>query len=435
MKISSAAAAFLLAASSLCRAGDEPPDLSLHFQATYIAQHKPSFSAPYTGPNSLTTETATSYSFTTTLFVGGRLWRGNEWYANLEGVQGVPFSNMTGLGGFPNGELQKTAGPVLTWYRARLFAKQTFGFGGGEETIEDEKNQLAGKVDRRRLVLVAGNLAVTDLFDNNRYAHDPRTDFFNWAVMDSGAYDYAADARGYSWGVAAEWHDVGWTVRAGRFLVPKESNGLALDTRILEHYGDQFEFEKPLSIAGQGGIVRALLFHNVAVMGKFADAIALGRDLGQAPDLGAVRRRNSKWGAVVNVEQSLGADAGAFARASWNDGHTEAYSFTEIDRSLAFGASVKGRGWRRDRDEIGVAFVQNGLSREHRDYLAAGGLGFFLGDGRLDYRPERIGELYYSVGLGKRLQVSLDAQHVIDPGYNADRGPVNFFGVRAHFEL
>ena len=435
LRASSAAAAFLLAASSISRAADEPPETSFHFQATYIAQHKPSFSAAYTGPNSLTTETATAYTFTTTFFMAGRLWQGGEWYANLEGVQGVPFSNLTGLGGFPNGELQKTVGSALTWYRARLFARQTFGFGGGTETIEEEKNQLAVEVDRRRLVLIAGNLAATDLFDNNRYAHDPRTDFFNWAVMDSGAYDYAADARGYSWGVAAEWHDVDWAFRAGRFLVPKESNGLALDTRILEHYGDQFEFEKRVLVAGREGTVRVLLFHNVAIMGKFGDAIALGRRLGQPPDLTQVRRRNSKWGGAVNLEQSLGTNVGAFARLSWNDGRTEAYSFTEIDRSVALGGSIKGQAWGRDGDEVGVAFLQNGLSPAHREYLAAGGSGFFLGDGRLSYQPERISEVYYSVGLGKLLNVSLDAQHVAHPGYNSDRGPVNFYGVRAHFEF
>ena len=418
-----------------CLADERSDDWSVHGQATYIAERKPSFDAAYSGPNSLGAAAARSYSFTTTLLAGARLWQGAEAFANLEGVQGIPFSNLTGVGGFTNGELQKTAGPSLKWYRARLFARQTFGFGGGTETVEEDKNQLRGEADRRRLVITAGNLAVTDLFDNNRFAHDPRTDFFNWSIMDSGAYDYAADARGYSWGIAAEWHDVDWVLRAGRFLVPKESNGLALDTRILEHYGDQLELEKPVSIGGRDGRVRVLAFHNVAVMGRFRDAIALGEQLGQAPDLARVRRKTDKWGAALNVEQEVARDVGVFARLSANNGETETYSFTEIDRSLALGASLKGKRWGRDDDEIGLAFVRNGLSLAHRDYLAAGGLGFFLGDGRLNYRAEQIVEAYYNVGVAKWFTLGFDVQRIANPGYNADRGPAGFYGMRLHAEF
>lgn len=428
-------ASLALVLSVHCLAEERSEDWSLHGQATYVAEHKPSFDAPYSGPNSLGPEAARSYSFTTTLLLGRRLWKGGEGYANLEGVQGVPFSNLTGLGGFTNGELQKTAGPSLRWYRARLFVRQTFGFGGGTETIGDDKNQFSGEVDRRRLVITAGNLAVTDVFDNNRFAHDPRTDFFNWAVMDSGAYDYAADARGYSWGAVAEWHDPDWVLRAGRFLVPKESNGLALDRRILEHYGDQLELEKPIAIAGRDGRVRVLAFRNVATMGRYSDAVLLGQQTGQPPDLSLVRRKAAKWGAALNLEQEVGPDVGVFARLSRNNGETETYSFTEIDRSLALGGSLKGKRWNRDKDEIGLAFVLNGLSSAHREYLAAGGLGFFLGDGRLNYRTEQIAEAYYNLGVAKWFTVGLDIQRVANPGYNADRGPVDFYGFRVHAEF
>ena len=426
-----AAAACVTAA----RGEDAAEQWSLHGQATYGWQHQPSFEAPYTGPHSLQPEAAYGYSFTTTLFGGARLWRGGEGYANLEGVQGVPFSNMTGLGGFPNGELQKTAGPQLKGYRARLFVRQTFGFGGGTERLDADANQLGGEADRRRLVITAGNFAVSDLFDTNRYSHDPRTDFFNWSLMDSGAYDFAADARGYTWGAAIEWRDLGWAVRAGRFMQPQEPNGLPLDTRILEHHGDQLEFEKPVAIGEHAGIFRVLAFRNVAIMGRYRDALALAQATGATPDLALVRRREAKWGGVLNVEQEVARDLGVFLRASWNDGGTETYAFTEIDRSVALGTAIDGVPWRRPADRLGLAFVSNEISGAHRDYLAAGGLGFFLGDGRLDYRPEQVFEGFYRMALGAHAAITGDVQHIRNPGYNADRGPVLFYGLRVHAEF
>src|SRR6185312_3610980 len=231
---------------------DAPPeDWSLHGQATWITQKKPAFDAAYSGPHSLAPEAEHAYSFTTTLFAGARVWRGGEAYVNLEAIQGLPFSNQTGLGGFPNAELQKAAGSEVNWYRARLFLRQTFGFGGGEESIEADANQLRQAVDKRRLVITAGQMAVGDVFDDNRYSHDPRTDFQNGALVSSGAYDYASDSRGYTWGVVAEWHDVDWAIRAARFLQPKEPNGLELDTAIGTHYGDQVELEHALAAGGR----------------------------------------------------------------------------------------------------------------------------------------------------------------------------------------
>lgn len=430
-----AAIVALLCLSPCCMADDDSKPWSFHAQATYIAQEKPSFHAAYTGPNSLIPQHEESYSFSTTLYGGARLWSGAEGYVNIEGVQGVPFSGMAGLGGFTNGELQKTAGPTLTWYRARLFVRQSFGFGGGSEKVDDAANQLGGTFDRRRLVITAGNVAIPDLFDTNRHAHDPRTDFANWALIDSGAYDYAADARGYTWGIAAEWHDLGWTLRAGRFAQPRQSNGLPLDPNIGTHYGDQVELELPTSALGRDGKVRLLAFRNVAIMGRYRDALALGAQLGQPPDIALVRRRNQKYGGAVNIEQSLASGIGAFGRASWNNGQTETYAFTEIDRSVAAGVASEGRFWGRPADEAGLAVVRNELSPAHRDYLAAGGLGFFLGDGRLRYQAEQVAELYYNVTPLKQLLLTFDAQRIRNPGYNADRGPANFYGVRVHFEF
>ncbi len=430
-----ALAAALVAIARCAWADEEPEDWSVHGQATWIAQKKPAFDAAYSGPHSLVPDAEHAYSFTTTLFAGARVWRGGEAYVNLEGIQGRPFSNQTGLGGFPNAELQKAAGDVLNWYRARLFLRQSFGFGGGEEAIEADANQLRQAVDRRRLVITAGQMAVGDLFDDNRYSHDPRTDFQNGALASSGAFDYASDSRGYTWGVVAEWRDAGWAVRAGRFLQPKEPNGLELDTAAGTHYGDQVELEQALAIAGRPGRARLLVFHNVAIMGRFRDALDLAAQTGQPPDVSLVRRRNEKWGVAANLEQEVADDVGVFARASWNPGATEVYAFAEIDRSVALGTVVGGGRWGRKDDQLGVAFVANGLSAAHRDYLAAGGLGFFLGDGRLAYGPERTFEARYGVALGGHFVVGADYQRIVHPGYNRDRGPANFYGVRLHAEF
>ncbi|HXZ47884.1 MAG TPA: carbohydrate porin [Usitatibacter sp.] len=428
-------AVLCLASSQPCRADEPQEDLSLHAQATYVPQYKPSFPALYTGPHSLGPEAAHAYSFSTTLFAGARLGPDLEGYADLEGTQGFPFSNQTGLGGFSNGELAKTAGTEIKWYRARLFVRGTFGYGGGGETIPADQNQLAGTVDRRRLVVTAGNLSIADVFDDNAYAHDPREDFLNSAVISSGAYDYAADTRGYTWGIVAEWHEPEWSLRAARFAEPEEPNGQTLDSRMFQHYGDQVELERSLAMRGREGKLRVLAFRNVAVMGRYRDALHLGEDQGQSPDVSLVRRRNVKWGLALNVEQEIAPELGFFARASWSDGQTETYSFAEIDRSIAFGASLGGGRWGRPDDRLGVALAWNGLSCAHRDYLAAGGLGYFLGDGRLSYGPERIVEAYYRIVVLKGIELSIDAQRIANPGYNRDRGPARFYGLRLHAEL
>jgi hypothetical protein len=430
-----ALACALFAFGRAALADEAPEDWSLHGQATWITQKKPAFDAAYTGPHSLSPDAEHAYSFTTTLFAGARVWRGGEAYVNLEAIQGAPFSNQTGLGGFPNAELQKTAGPELSWYRARLFLRQTFGFGGGEEAIEADANQLRQTVDKRRLVISVGQMAVGDLFDDNRYSHDPRTDFQNGALASSGAFDYASDSRGYTYGVVAEWHDVDWAVRAGRYLQPKEPNGLALDTAIGEHYGDQVELEHALALAHRPGRVRVLVYHNVAVMGRYRDALELAAQTGQPPDVALVRRRDAKWGVAANVEQEVADDVGVFARASWSPGATEVYAFAEIDRSAALGTVIGGGRWGRKDDQLGLALVANGISAAHRDYLAAGGLGFFLGDGRLNYGPEEAFEARYGVALGSHFTVGAGYQHILHPGYNRDRGPANFYGLRLHAEF
>jgi hypothetical protein len=426
-------AAILLAPAGGVRAQEAEEAYGAKSQATYVWQRKYPFGAAYTGTNSLTPEIEKSYSFTATAALGARTWKGGEIYLNPEVAQGVPLSHLTGLGGFTNGEIARTTGQTASFYMARAFLRQTWGLGGGRERVESDANQLAGFVDRQRVVLTVGKLSLQDLFDDNAYAKDPRTQFLNWSLMTHGAWDFAADARGYSWGVALEYFDGDWAVRAARFMMPKQSNGLALNPRIFYSFGDQVELERSHTIAGQAGKVRLLAYRNEADMGGYRDALANASATGSTPDLATSRQRRVKYGFGINLEQSVSSDAGVFARASWNNGEAETFAFTEIDRSISAGTLIKGSLWGRATDSFGLAAVMNGISGPHRDYLAAGGLGFFIGDGQLTYRTENIFETFYSLGTVKDLWVSLGFQRIFNPAYNADRGPVSVASARLHY--
>ncbi|KWR85477.1 carbohydrate porin [Cupriavidus sp. IDO] len=414
---------------------DEPDRFAIHGQTTYVWQRKPAFGAAYSGDNSLGPQRDKSYSWTATLDLGVRLWQGAEFHFNPEAVQGVPFSGLHGLGGATNGELAKVSGPNPTVFRARAFLRQTWGLGGGEEPVEAEFNQFATTVDKRRVVLTAGNVPVLDIFNAVEYAHDPRTQFLNWSFLTHGSFDYPADARGYNWGIALEYYYDDWAVRIGRFLQPIESNGLALDTRFMEHYGDMIELERRYLLAGQEGKARLLLWRNKAKMGAFRDAIAFGNANGATPAVADVRREHAKVGVGLSFEQKVGEDLGLFVRADWADDKTETYAFTEIGRSFSFGGILSGQRWGRPQDALGVGVAVNMLGSAHRDYLAAGGLGAFLGDGALNYGQERILEVFYSFQPVKHLWISPDFQYIQNPGYNRDRGPVKFYGVRFHAEF
>ena len=422
-----------LAAVGACAQEGDEEAYGAKFQATYVWQRKYPFGAAYTGPNSLIPEREKSYSFTGTAALGARTWKGGEVYLNPEVAQGVPLSHLTGLGGFTNGEIARTSGPTPTFYVARAFLRQTWGMGGERERVESDANQLAGFVDRQRLVLTVGKLSVQDLFDDNAYAKDPRTQFLNWSLMTHGAWDFAADARGYSYGVALEYFDGPWAVRAARFAMPKQSNGLALNPRIFYSFGDQVELEHSHTIAGQAGKLRLLAFRNQADMGGYRDSLANAESTGGTPDLATSRQKRVKYGFGVNLEQSVAADVGVFSRASWNNGEVEEFAFTEIDRSFSAGTLVKGSPWGRTADSFGLAYVRNGISGPHRDYLAAGGLGFFIGDGQLSYRTENIFETFYSLGAAKDFWVSLGFQRIFNPAYNSDRGPVSVASARLHY--
>ena len=425
-----------LTTSSIASAETSQEDWNAKFQSTYVWQKDAAFHSPYSSVNSLSSDAHKSYSFTATAALGVRLWQGSELYLNPEVSQGVAFSNLTGLGGFTNGELARTSGANPTFYRARFFLRQIWGLGGESEEIKSDANQLAGNVDKSRVVVTLGNISVLDIFDNNIYSHDPRTQFLNWSIMTHGAYDYAADARGYSWGAALEYDSDHWAIRAGRFIQPEEPNLLKLDPHIFEHYGDQIEIEHVHEIDGKPGKLKLLAFRNHTKMSRYQDALNLGASTATTPDLNQVRFSNQdKVGLGLNLEQEIYPDIGLFGRAMWADGKTETYAFTEIDHSLSGGLLIKGNSWKRADDTVGLAFAVNGLSNAHRRYLAVGGIGVFLGDGQLNYKSEDILEAFYNIKVARYAWVTLDLQHIQNPAYNADRGPVNFAGIRLHTEF
>lgn len=418
-----------------CAIAQDQESWNAHFQSTFIWQAKPAFQSPYEGPNSLSGSRERSYSLTATAALGLRIGPRTEVYLDPEAAQGVPLSGLVGLSGFQNGELAKTSGPRLTFYRARSFLRHTIELGGERVALESAANQLAGSTTARRLVVTAGTVSALDIFDAGSVAHDPRTQFMNWALMTHAAYDYAADARGYTNGLALEYIDTGWAVRAARLQVPRQPNQLALDPRMFSHYGDQLELTRDYALGGQSGTACLLAFRTRAVLARYDDALAQTATTGSVPDINQVRtREHGKWGLGIGVDHTFRDDVRAFVRAMSADGKTETDAFTEADRSLSVGVALRGARWSRANDTFGIAAASGFLSRAHREYLARGGTTFFLGDGRLNYRPERVLEAYYSFELAKDTYATVDVQHISNPGYNADRGPVSVYGVRLHWE-
>ena len=273
-----------------------------------------------------------------------------------------------------------------------------------------------------------------DFFDDNTYSHDPRTQFLNWADWTAGAWDFAADTRGYTWGFVLERADRDWTVLFGGTAQPKVANGSQFDTDLLHAYSLEAQYERRFELGGRKGAARFIVFYNRADMGSYREAIDQAG--GQPPDITTTRRvGRAKVGFDINLEQDLGHDLGLFFRLSYNDGHNEAWAYAEIERSITGGVLRKGPFPGRCDDTAGAAFIVNGLSPDHRDYLAAGGYGFMIGDGHLSYGLETVAELFYEALLLKHLWLSADYQFVLNPAYNRDRGPVNVFGARLHAEF
>lgn len=414
-------------------ADSDPETWNLHGQATTVTQTHGSFTSPYQGPNSLRPARENATSFTTTLMAGWRPWLQTEVYLDLEGAAGKGVSSVLGLAGAPNGETYRVGSPEFRGSVARFLIRQTFPLGGGVQKAEDEAHQLGGARDSRRIVFHLGKFSVMDVFDDNAHAHDPRTQFLNWTLMGHGAWDYPADTRGYTWGGAVEVYWDAWALRYGRFAEPLEANQLAMDHGFARAHGDVAELEHDHAFGEKAGAVRMMVFRNTTRMGDYRQSLAAPPTSPDVTSTRAYGRVKEGWG--LNLEQAVTADLGAFARWSWSDGHTETWAFTEADRSVSAGLTLTGRSWRRQQDRLGIAVVRNGLSPDHRDYLAAGGQGFLLGDGRLNYASERIFEAYYALALGSFFTASLDAQQIWNPGYNRDRGPVELWALRLHAQF
>ncbi len=413
-------------------AGEGEARFSLHAQLTYQLQGHGAFDAPYSGPNSFESRKEIRGSYTTTFFLGARPWRGGELYVDPELIAGSGVSRVLGLAAPPNGETYRVDSPQLKVNLGRLFLRQTWDLGGAREAVADDQNQVAGSRARRRVVLTAGKLSGTDIFDLNAYAHDARTQFNNWSLWANAAWDYPADTRGYTWGLAVEWVRDAWALRLGSFLEPQEANGLFFDHHVRQAHGDVLEIEHDHRLGGRPGAVRFLAFRNRARMGSYAEALAASPVL---PDITATRQPGrTKYGFGLNAEQELTADLGAFARLGWNDGRTEAWAFTEVERTASVGLALAGRAWRRPLDHCGLALGENGLGPEHRLYLAAGGLGFMLGDGRLRYGAEHVADAFYAVALAPHLTISVEIERYANPGFNRDRGPLTVYGARLHLE-
>ena len=442
----------LLAAKGLHDLQDER--WNAYAQLTYISSWKPSFPAAYTNLNgsinSLVDGDERSFTTTATLFFGLRLWPGGEAYYVPEAIAERPFSLLRGLAGsIQNFELQKTGGDTLQIYKSRAYLRQTFDFGGGAVERESDQMQLAAKVARRRIVVTLGNFSILDFFDKNSFTSDTRQQFLSLGFMTYAAWDFASDARGYSWGGAAELYFDDWAVRLGRISPPKNPNQLPVGLRLDRFYGDQLELEHQHQLSGRPGAVRLLAYRNRENMGRFDDAIAaVAADPGKnaaacasfnygslnttAPDFCWVRKPNVKVGMGIDLEQHLTDDAGVFIRAMVSDGDTEVQAYTSADRSVSLGALGKGSTWGRPLDVAGAGFGIGWISAVHAEYLRLGGIDGFIGDGNIQKAPEATVEAFYSVNFLRVFWLSGDYQRVWNPAFNADRGPVNVFGLRLH---
>jgi high affinity Mn2+ porin len=404
----------------------------LHTQGTEIFQGQPGFHDPYDGVNSLRSTDNFRQTSSLDLFFGARFWPGSEFYFNPEYFQGFGLGLTHGIAAFPNAQAYKVGKYRGDLFIPHLFLRQVWGLGGEQEQIDGDLLQLAGKADISRVTLTVGKMGVGDQFDNNAYAHDPTTQFLNWVLVDQGSFDYAADSLGYEYGATLELNQKRWAVRWGIFTVPRVSNGLATDGHYAKAWQQVAELEERYELCGHPGKIRFLGYLESAKMGSYRATLnnpSLGNDITQT------RRYRYTYGLGINIEQEITKDIGAFLRAGYRDPNYEIWQFTDVTRSLSLGLQIKGSAWCRPNDTFGLADALDGVGHAQRRFFAAGGLGPLVGDGKLPhYGLENVIETYYNFEVFKGVNLSLDYQLVINPAYNQDRGPINVFAARIHFQ-
>lgn len=413
---------------------------SWHFQSTVIAQKHSGFRSPYKGANSLAdTVEPIATSLSATLFIGRRLWKNASLYVNPEVTGGKGLSFTTGVAGALNGETYRVGHVEPQVYIARAYLEQQIPLHNSAATWqEDDINQTAGHLPSHRISISVGKFALSDFFDDNSYAKDPRTQFFNWSIWANGAWDYPANTRGYTYGLVVGWYRPGWAIRLSSVAVPRIANNSSLEYRLFKAFSETLELERNYSINNRPGALRLVLSRTASRAPSYEEGIkALASGDPFIPAVIAGDTSNDRFGgrkymAGLNLEQSLSPSAGIFARLGWNDGKYASWAFTEIDRTLSAGLLLNGKRWKRPDDNCGIATAINGISQSHRQYLSEGGYGFIIGDGALHYGHEAILETFYNAMLNSFCHLSADYQFVLHPGYNKDRGPVHVFALRAH---
>lgn len=422
---------------------------NFHFQNTDIVDGYPGFAAKYSGPNSLPNGGEVRESLSLDLMAGLRLWSGAE--AHVDGLmwQGFGFNDTLGVESFPNGEAFRLGTSVPNGSITRLFIRQAIGLGGDQEDIPDDALTLASRQDVSRLTFTIGRFSAKDIFDNNSYANDARTQFMSWGLTANEAWDYPADAIGFDTGLAIELNQPKWTLRYGFFQVPRFQNSLTADDRvfkwpydgsaqdgpILKTWAMVTELERRYTFNDHPGTVRLLAFLNRANMAAYSAATAILLADGPGADFGAARSYRFKCGFGFNWEQEIVKDVGVFSRLGWNDDREEGFMFSDVGWAASLGLSIKGDSWRRPEDTLGLGGVISGASKSEQEFLAAGGLGILAGDDGLSYGPEKVLETYYDFHVWRSVHFSLDYQFISDPAFNSDRGPVSVFGGRLHWEF
>jgi high affinity Mn2+ porin len=402
----------------------EPSWLTLGFQQTFVSQGHGTLNVPYSGERSLKSSSELAMTLSATLFASARLWKGGEIVIHPEIAGGAGISGAVGLAGFSNGEAVRAGNPSPALYFARYYLKQSFDLSSST----DDK-------DASKLSVLAGKFSVGDFFDANAYSHDPRGQFLNWSLMSNGAWDMPADVRGYTLGSVVEYSNATWAARLLGAMVPVEANGAELDTRLANAHGLALELEYHYALGGRSGAVRALAYRNTGRMGRHNELLAAMSQVTPTDDDIIHRYGAVKYGFGLNIEQQINENVGVFMRAGWNDGATESWMFTQIDQTLSAGALINGALWNRRGDNAGLGFAANGISQNHRDFLANGGTGFIVGDGKLTYGAEIVLEAFYKVRIAEWFSLTADYQFVVNPAYNQDRGTVGIAALRGHIEL